>query len=178
MVQPQKIRLTRDKNVRVRKIVPAKESKTMPVFRDDPYANFNFLVDIDGGGGIGLAVGGFMECSGLESETEVIEYRMGNENRNSVRKLPGITKFSNITLKRGFIGAMDLYDWRQKVIDGQVERREFSITLLDESRNPVYKWNIRRAWPCRMSGPKLAAGQSGMAVEEIEICHEGYTAST
>ena len=145
----------------------------MPIPRTNPYPMCNFLVDLEGEG----VVAAFMECSGLESETEVIEYRTGDEKVNSARKLPGLTKFSNITLKRGVIGAAGLYEWRQKVIDGQVERRNFSITLLDESRNAVYKWDIRNAWPCRMTGPKLVAGQSGVAIEEIEICHEGYSVS-
>jgi phage tail-like protein len=178
MVQkPQRNRLARNINIPVLKTVPVKESNTMPTFRENPYPMFNFLVNIDGTGGSGEIVGGFMECFGLESVTEVIEYRMGNEKFNSPRKLPGLTKFSNIILKRGFIGAMDLYDWRQTVIDGQVAKKNFSITLLDESRSVVCKWDIRNAWPCRLSGPKLVAGQSGVAIEEIEICHEGYTVS-
>ena len=76
--EPQKIRLARDKSIPVRKIVPAKESNTMPTFRDNPYPMCNFLVDIEGDSN--TVVAGFMECSGLESETEVIEYRKGNEN--------------------------------------------------------------------------------------------------
>lgn len=142
----------------------------MPTFRDNPYPNFNFQVDIDG-----TAVAGFMECSGLESSTEVMEYREGGDKFNTVRKLPGITKYSNITLKRGITGSTNLYDWRQKAIDGQVERRNFSIILLDENRQTVYKWDIRNAWPCRLTGPRLVAGESGVAVEILEICHEGYS---
>ena len=170
--EPQKVRLARDKNVPVLKVVPAKESVAVPTFRDNPYSNFNFLVDLDG-----TVLGGFSECSGLESETDVMEYREGGDKYNSVRKLPGLNKFSNITLKRGVTGSTALYEWRQKVINGQIERREFSITLLDESRNPVYKWDIRNAWPCRRTGPRLVAGQSGVAIEEIEICHEGFSVS-
>src|ERR1035437_5229128 len=131
MVQErQKIRLAHDKDVPVRKVVPAKESIAMPTFRDNPYPNFNFLVDLGGD-----VIGGFTECSGLESETDVMEYREGGDKFNSVRKLPGLNKFPNITLKRGVTGSTALYDWRQKVIDGLTERRQFSITLLDESRN-------------------------------------------
>ena len=171
MVQkPQRLRLSRDEKMPLRQTQP-KEIENMPVNRDNPYPKFNFQVDLGNG-----AIMGFSECSGLESETDVIDYREGGDKFNIPRKLPGLTKFSNITLRRGFTASNSLYDWRQKVIDGQTERRNLTITLLDETRQPVYSWIVRNAWPCRLSAPKLVAGESGVAVEEVVICHEGYTA--
>lgn len=142
----------------------------MPViFRERPYPQTNFLVEIEGS-----VVAGFMECTGLKSVTEVIEYREGGENKNSARKLPGLTKYSNIVLKRGVGGSTELYKWRKAVIDGQIERRDFVIVLLDEKRQEVARWVVKSAWPCGMTGPDLNALESGVAIEEFEICHEGY----
>src|ERR687893_2494105 len=99
--------------------------------RDDPYKAFNFLVEIDG-----VAVAAFSEVSGLESETEVIEYRTGGE-INSVRKLPGLTKHPNLVLRRGVTQDAELWNWRRTVVEGRVERRNGSIVLLDEDRTPI-----------------------------------------
>ena len=133
----------------------------------DPYGNFNFLVQIDG-----ITQAGFKECTGLESETDVIEYREG-AGISTPRQLPGLTRYSNIDLKRGVTDSLDLYEWRKSVIDGQTQRRDGSIVLLNDERVPVARWNFRRGWPCRMSGPDLNATESEVAIEELEICHEG-----
>ena len=146
-----------------------KESKTMPKgSRIDPYRNYNFLVEIDG-----VVHAGFMECTGLESRTEVIEYREGHEHA-TVRKLPGLTAYANILLKRGVSASMELYNWRKTVIEGAIDRRNGSIVLLNDAREEVARWNFREGWPCRMSGPDLSAMESGVAIEELEICHEGF----
>ncbi len=139
------------------------------VVRDNPYLKSNFLVEIDG-----AVKAGFMECQGLGSETEVIEYREGSDIQNSVRKLPGLTKYFNIILKRGFTGSMELYNWRKSVISGQIERKNFAIVLIDEKRQEMSRWVFRNAWPCRMSGPDLNAKGNEVAIEELEICHEGF----
>src|SRR6478672_9003402 len=96
--------------------------------RNDPYAAFNFLIEI-----AGVTQAGFSECSGLNTETDPIEYRNGNEDI-TVRKLPGLKKFGNITLKRGFTASKDLWDWRKKVLDGKTERQSGSIVLQNEAR--------------------------------------------
>lgn len=94
--------------------------------RDDPYGAFNFLVEIDG-----VDVAGFWEVGGLESETDIIEYRTGDE-VGTVRKLAGLSKHHNVTLKRGVTDSNELWEWRKSVIDGQLERRSVSIVLLDD----------------------------------------------
>lgn len=136
--------------------------------RMDPFKNFNFLVEIDG-----ISVAGFTECTGLESETEAIEYREGSE-VNIVRKLPGLTKYANIVLKRGVTGNKELYDWRKAIIDGQIERKNGSIVLLDDRREQVARWNFKQGWPRYMAGPELNAIESKIAIEVLEICHEGF----
>jgi phage tail-like protein len=136
--------------------------------RSDPYQGFNFLVEIDG-----VTVAGFSEVSGLSSETAVIEYREGNDRRNSVRKIPGLTKFSNITLKRGITTDRSLWNWRKAVIDGAVVRRSGAIILLDAERTPVVRWNFHEGWPAKWEGPTLKATGNELAIETLEIAHEG-----
>lgn len=145
----------------------------MSVLRDDPYPAVNFLVVINGVLDDGQAIrGSFAEVSGLDVEVAPIEYRTGSEDI-TVRKLPGLKKFSNITLKRGVIGDLTLWNWFKSVLDGQALRADGTITLLDESRQPVMQWKFRRAWPCRLSGPTLNAKGNEIAIETLEICHEG-----
>lgn len=139
-----------------------------PGARHDPTPAFNFLVEIDG-----IVTAGFSECSGLSSETDVIEYREGNERTLGVRKIPGLTRYGNVTLRRGITTNRDLWDWRQTVIDGQVSRRTVAITLLDESATPVMRWSLREAWIAKIEGPHLRARGNEVAIESIELAHEG-----
>ncbi len=134
--------------------------------RNDPYSAFNFLVEIDG-----VTVAGFSECSGLTTETDVIEYRNGDEDI-TVRKLPGLKKFTNITLKRGFTDSKELWEWRKKVLDGQTERQSGSIVLLNEAREPALRWNFREGWPSKWEGPTLNAKNNEVAIETLEIAVE------
>jgi len=136
--------------------------------RTDPYGRFNFLLEIDG-----MVKAGFSEVSGLASETEVVEYREGNEKVNTPRKLPGMTKYSNIVLKRGVTADTSLWNWRKTVIDGNVQRANGSIVLLDESRAEILRWNFHNAWPCKWEGPTLKAKCSEVAIETLELAHEG-----
>lgn len=135
--------------------------------RNDPYAGFNFLVEIDN-----VTVAGFSEAAGLNNESDVIEYRTGAEDF-TVRKLPGLKKFANITLKRGFTDSTDLWDWRKKVLDGQTERRSGAIVLLNEAREPAIRWSFQSGWPRKLDGPSLNAKTSDVAIETLEITHEG-----
>jgi phage tail-like protein len=145
-----------------------KEKTNMPAaVRKDPYKKCNFRIEIDG-----IALAGFTECTGLESETEVIDYREGYES-NTVRRLPGLNKYRNICLKGAVSDSKELYAWRKTVTDGQVVRKNGSIILLDDKRQEVARWNFREGWPCRLSGPELNAQGNEVAIEEIEICHEG-----
>ena len=135
--------------------------------RNDPFGAFNFLVEIDG-----VTKGGFSEVSGLDAELDPIEYRTGDDDI-TVRKIPGLKKFGNITLKRGLTLDHSLWDWMKQGLDGHVVRTTLSITLLDEARQPVLRWNVREAWPCKWEGPELNAKGNDIAIETLEICHEG-----
>jgi phage tail-like protein len=136
--------------------------------RNDPYSQFNFLIEIDG-----VVKGGFSECSGLTTDTNAIEYREGNEKQLTTRKLPGLMKYNNIMLKRGYTADKSLWTWRKKVIDGATSRTNGSIVLLDEGRKPVLTWHFREGWPCKWEGPALNGKTSEVAIESLEICHEG-----
>ncbi len=140
----------------------------MAVQRDNPYLNFNFTVDIGAGDELG-----FSEVEGLSGEIEVIEYREGADRVNTARKLPGLAKFSNVKLKRGITGRTDLFEWWKTVRDGQVQRRNVTITLLDEQRQPVMRWLLRNAWPVKVEGPALNASGNEVAIETLELAHEG-----
>jgi|SRR5580700_3872857 phage tail-like protein len=136
--------------------------------RKDPFSQFNFTVEIDG-----VTQGGFSEVSGLTMDTNIIEYREGDE-VTTVRKLPGLMKYNNIVLKHGIIDTT-LYTWRKKVIDGQTQRATGAIVLLDEARKPALRWTFTQGWPSKLEGPALNAKTSEAAVETMEIAHEGLT---
>jgi phage tail-like protein len=135
--------------------------------RNDPLLAFNFQVDIDG-----ITVAGFSECSGLTTETDHVEYRTGADDI-TVRKLPALRKYTNIVLKRGYTTATELWQWRLSVINGQVDRRSGSITLLDENRQAALVWNFIAGWPSKWEGPTFNAKNNEVAIETMEICHEG-----
>jgi phage tail-like protein len=135
--------------------------------RNDPFSSFNFLVEIDG-----VTTAGFSECTGINTETDPIEYRNGNEDI-TVRKLPGLKKFGNITLKRGYTNTKELWDWRKKVMDGRTERKSGAIVLLNEAREQALRWNFREAWPRKWEGPSFNAKNNEVAIETLEIVCEG-----
>lgn len=134
--------------------------------RTDPYGSFNFLVEIDG-----LSIAGFSECSGLTSEVGVIEYREGGD--HLVRKLPGLAKFGDITLKRGVINSHELQDWHRNILNGQPDRRNGSVVLLDEERTPVARWNFKNAFPRKWDGPVFKATGNDVAIESLTLSCEG-----
>lgn len=131
----------------------------------EPFKNCNFLVEIGG-----FTEAGFSECSGLESSVGVIEYREGGD--HAVRKLPGLRKFGNITLKRGVTKSRELHDWHKNILDGQNDRRNGSIILLDDARQEVVRWNFFNAFPARWVGPNLNAKGNDVAIETLELCCE------
>ncbi len=135
--------------------------------RKDPFRSFNFRVEIDG-----LTRAGFRECSGLDASQDPIEYREGTEGLTA-RKLPGLNKYSNITLKWGMTDDAELWDWRKKAITGKVERKNGSIVLLDEAGEEKLRWNFREAWPTKWTGPSFNATGNEVAIETLEITHEG-----
>jgi phage tail-like protein len=136
--------------------------------RNDPFGQFNFLIDIDG-----VEVAGFSECSGLTTDTDAIDYREGADPQLNVRKLSGLRKYTNVVLKRGYTKDDALWNWRKDIINGKVERKSGSITLLDEQRTPVLRWKFREGWIGKWEGPGLNAKTSDVAIESLEIVHEG-----
>ena len=144
-----------------------------PVTRPDPYGGYNFQVTVNGVSDDGTAVkGSFTEASGLEVEISPIEYRNGSEDI-TVRKIPGLKKFTNITLKKGITGDLEFWNWILDAMNGQVNRTSGSIMLLDENRQEVMRWNFTRGWPCKHTGPGLNAANNEIAMDTLEICHEG-----
>lgn len=135
--------------------------------RVDPYMNFNFLVEIDG-----ITQARFQECSGLDTTTEAVEYREGGEN-TTMRKLPGKTTYSDITLKRGITDSDELWKWREDVTKGRIQRKSASIVLLDLDGTEKLRWNIFNAWPTKWEGPSFDAKANDIAVESLTITHEG-----
>lgn len=134
--------------------------------RVDPYKDYRFQVEIDG-----IADSRFLECSGLGSEVAVIEYREGGE-PTAVRKLPGRASFSDITLKRGITESKDLYEWHKAVLQGQIQRRNGAIWLLDDEGVEVVRWVFREAWPRKWEGPSLNAMGNEVAIETFVLTCE------
>ena len=135
--------------------------------RVDPYGNFNFLVEIDG-----ITRAAFHEVSGFDSTIDVIEHREGGEN-TTARKLPGMTKHSNIVLKWGLADDTDLYNWHRDAVQGKVQRRNGSIVLLDRQGQEKMRWNFVNAWPSKWDGPDFNAEGNDIAIETLELAHEG-----
>jgi phage tail-like protein len=133
----------------------------------DPYGNYNFLVEIDG-----ITRAAFQQVSGFDSTVEVIEHREGGEN-TTVRKVPGLAKYSNIQLKWGISDDRDLYDWHRRVIAGDIERKNGSIVLLDRRGQETGRWNFVRAWPTKYDAPDFNAEGTDVAIETLELAHEG-----
>jgi phage tail-like protein len=133
----------------------------------DPYGNYNFLVELDG-----ITRAAFQECSGFDSTVDVIEHREGGEN-TTLRKLPGMTKYSNIVLKWGITDDSDLYNWHRRIVDGDIERKTGAIVLLDRKGDEVKRWEFVRAWPTKWDGPDLNAEGTDVAIEMLELAHEG-----
>ncbi len=135
-----------------------------------PIPKFHFLVDW---GGTKI---GFTEVTGLEVETQVIEYRDGVMPEYSKIKMPGMQKYGNITLKRGtFQGDNEFYDWWNTVKLNTIERRDLTISLLNEEHEPVMVWKVKNAWPSKVKSTDLKADGNEVAIESMELAHEGLT---
>lgn len=145
----------------------------MAVLRDRPYVQFNFLVDLGTGNTDGPEAG-FQEVSGIGMEVTVSEYRNGNEKENSVRKITGLNKASDVTLKRGVIGSLDLYRWLDEIRSGsQNSLRNVTIQLQSEDHTKVVQtWKLMRARIIKhTSGPFNAKG-TDVAMEELVLAYE------
>ena len=137
--------------------------------RKDPYGNYNFLVEIDG-----IIRAAFHEASGFDSTIEVTEHREGGENITT-RKLPSMVKYSNISLKWGTSDDHDLYDWHKQWATGDpaAARKSGSVILLDRQGQEKVRWNFKEAWPAKWVGPTFNAEGNDIAIESLELAHEG-----
>jgi phage tail-like protein len=133
------------------------------------YGRFRFKVEIDG-----LEAGGFSEVTGFDASIDVMEYREGDMVQTPM-KMPGLKKYGNITLRKGLADTTVLYDWITAGIEGEVERKTLTITLLDQTESPVASWQIINAWPVKYTGPDFNATSSEVAIETLEVAHEGMT---
>ncbi len=142
----------------------------MPVAqRKDPFRNFRFLVEIDG-----IVQAGFSEATVPDSNNDVVDYREGNEAPH-LRRLPGLNKFGNITLKWGTTDSLELYNWRKLVEQGKMKdaRRNIAVIVQDEEGNPAARWEFDAAWPSKYDPSDLTAKGNDVAIEMLEIVHEG-----
>ena len=142
--------------------------------RTTPYGAFNFTVNLNGPIGEEQPLGGFSDVSGLSNEITMAEYRNGNEKTNHVRKVPGVHKVGDVTLKRGIVNSADLWAWiTQTRTQGVVAKRTVVITLRDEAGTPVQKWTLGGVAPMKYTGPTLAAkGGGDVAMEELVLSSE------
>lgn len=135
-----------------------------------PIPKFHFQVEW---GGTKI---GFSEVTGLDISTDVIEYREGSSPEYHKIKMPGMQKFSNITLKRGtFKGDNDFYKWWNTIALNTIERRNVVVSLLNENHEPVVVWKIKNAFPVKMQSTDLKADGNEVAIETLELAHEGLT---
>jgi phage tail-like protein len=136
----------------------------------DPFAVFKFAVEIQD-----LRVGGFSEVSGLQSETEVEEYREGGNNLH-FHKLAKATKYGNLILKRGLVDSQALWQWRQDVINGTINRKQVTVILHDRQGQEKWRWVFEGAYPVKWSSADLnATSSTTIAVESVELAHHGFT---
>lgn len=142
--------------------------------RTTPYGAFNFLVNLNGPIGEDQPLGGFSDVSGLSAEITIAEYRNGNDRPNHVRKVPGIHKIADVTLKRGIVNSGDLWAWiTQTQTSSVAAKRTVVITLRDEGGTPVQKWTLGGVVPMKYTGPTLAAkGGGDVAMEELVLSSE------
>ena len=139
----------------------------MAVQRDNPYANFNFVVDAGLGEEIAFAE---VELPGAEIET--IEYREGADRTNASRKLPGRVRYGNLVLRRGVSGNLALWEWFKAAREGEIVRRDVTVTLLNEKREPVQQWRFRDAWPTKYDPSDLNAKGNEVVIELLELAVE------
>jgi len=152
--------------------MPPPPAPTPPYPYPSPFFNAKFWVEIDG-----IASAFFTECNGLSAETELLEYPEGGLN-DYYHKLPGRTKFTNITLKRGWVETDLLWKWYAKTIAGQVVTKAVSIILYENksqsTAQPKARWDLVSAFPVKWQGPEFRSDSNAVAVETLEIAHSGF----
>ena len=144
--------------------------------REDPLVGFHFAFEVQG-----AITGYFTECSGIGSETEVVEHKVVDEaGREYIHKIPGRLKWENVTLKRGITSNLDMWGWRDMIVQGQVEgaRKNGSIVMFDQQFAEVARWNFENAWPVKVTGPQPKSDSNEYGIEEIVLAHEGIYRDT
>jgi phage tail-like protein len=136
--------------------------------RNDPYRSYNFELQIDS-----IASGAFSEASGLTADGDAVDYREGTDLPSNVRKLVGLRKYSNITLKRGYTQDHSLWDWYMNIVNGQPDRRNVTIVLMNEARQAVLRWHAENVWINKIEAPSFKASGNEVAIESVELVHEG-----
>lgn len=139
---------------------------------EELFGNYNFLLEVAGiTPGEKTIMGGFKGLQGMDSETEIIEFKQGND--WVVRKKPGRTTFANIVLERGYTATDDLWKWRKNIEDGIIDRRSGTVTCLNQDLNSIVaQYNFYEAWPCKWYVPEMDSDSSAMAIEKCELCTE------
>ena len=141
--------------------------------RNDPYRGFNFILEIER-----IPLCAFAEVSGLTGEGDSVDYREGADKQNSVRKLVGLRKYTNLTLKRGYTQNKELWVWFTNILNGVPDRRNVTIVLLNEAREVALRWDAEHAWINKIEGPSFKASGNEIAMESVELVHEGLTIRT
>lgn len=136
--------------------------------RTDPFRSFNFRIEIDG-----IPVAAFSEVSGLTADGDAVDYREGTDPVNSVRKLVGLRKYTPLQMKRGYVSDDTFWRWYQRIANGEPDRRSGSVVLMNEQHKDVLRWNFENAWINKLEGPGMKAVGNDIAVESLELCHEG-----
>jgi phage tail-like protein len=146
--------------------------------RSTPYGAFNFSVNIGSPEDPESELGGFSDVSGLSTEVTLAEYRVGNSRVNHVRKIPGMHKVSDVTLKRGIVDSLEFFKWiKETREDGYKAKRDVVITLKDEKGKAIRSWKLQQVVPMKYTGPTLAAkGGGDVAMEELVLSAEGIEA--
>ncbi|MGF7031716.1 phage tail-like protein [Paenibacillus mucilaginosus] len=135
--------------------------------RNDPYRSFRFKVQVGSFNQVG-----FSEVSGYDASIEAVDYRVGTDT-TTLRKIPGLTKYSNITLKWGATDSVELYKWMEEAISGKITRYDVTITAMDEAGTEKAQWTVMSAWPVKYTVPDFKATGNDVAIESLEIAHEG-----
>ncbi|MCQ5128643.1 phage tail protein [Butyricicoccus faecihominis] len=135
-----------------------------------PFKKYNYDVSIDG-----KSVGGFSEVSAPDVTIDPIEYREGNFKANTAGKQPGLVKYGNVTLKWGTTAVTDLYNWAKEVEHGTINRKTVTISLLSDTGDELAKWSLTDAWPTKYTAPDFNATNNEVAIESLELVHEGLT---
>lgn len=144
----------------------------MPNIKDthDPYNGYNFWVEWDG-----IVHAGFRECSGLTGTRAASLYREGTDKNLAQRQLAGLNTYGNISLKRGMTDNDELWKWHKQLLDGEIERRNVSIILADDKGEEQVRWNLENCWPTTWTGPEFNATAGEVAIESLELVHEGVS---